>query len=335
MVIDPTPSRRWVQLVALGGTIAMGDATREGVEVSFGAHDLLVRQPELADLAEIRGQTLRSVDSSQLDLEAIDEVVAAIALARREGAAGVVITQGTDSLEEVAFALDLLVDTSEIAVIVTGAMRNPTMSGNDGPANLRHGICAALAPEMRGVGVCVVMNDEIHAARFVSKVHATNPATFRSYPGPIGWVLEDRVTVAARPIVQPTIDPIVRTDQHRVGLITTHLGDQGDLVEAMLEAGFDGIVVEAFGSGRVTVQSAIRLLKASEAIPVVVSSRAGTGEMSRATYSGEGTLVHLMRHGILSSGWLPGLKARMLLELLIREGADRQEIARQLSFYSG
>ena len=139
MVIDPTPSRRWVQLVALGGTIAMGDATREGVEVSFGAHDLLVRQPELADLAEIRGQTLRSVDSSQLDLEAIDEVVAAIALARREGAAGVVITQGTDSLEEVAFALDLLVDTSEIAVIVTGAMRNPTMSGNDGPANLRHG----------------------------------------------------------------------------------------------------------------------------------------------------------------------------------------------------
>jgi L-asparaginase len=121
------------------------------------------------------------------------EISDAIRDAFSRGVDGVVVTQGTDNIEETAFAFDLLVD-DERPVVVTAAMRNPSLSGADGPANVRAAVAVAVSPFARGMGCLVVMNDEIHAARFVRKMHASSLSAFTSPQcGPIGVVIEDRV----------------------------------------------------------------------------------------------------------------------------------------------
>lgn len=122
-----------------------------------------------------------------------------------EGSDGIVITQGTDTIEETAFVLDLLVD-AETPIVVTGAMRNPSLPGADGPANLLASVQVASSFAARGLGTLVVFNDEVHAARFVRKTHTQNPATFRSSPvGPIGWISEGTPRIPTRLPKSPRI----------------------------------------------------------------------------------------------------------------------------------
>jgi len=238
----------------------------------------------------------------------------------------VVVTQGTDTIEETAFALDILVD-SKRPVIVTGAMRNPTLPGADGPANMLASVLVASDPAASDIGAMVVMNDEIHAARFVRKTHTSNPATFRSDPvGPIGWVAEDTSRIVLRPTRKPRIGLNEGSTDNPVALMTLSLGDDGRLIEAAVAAGYLGIVVQAVGGGHASPSVADALGRAVGEMPVVLCSRAGSGETLRRTYGFPGSETDLLGRGLIGSGFLDGPKARILLTLLLRSGARPQAI---------
>jgi L-asparaginase len=243
-----------------------------------------------------------------------------------EGAGGAVVTQGTDTIEETSFVLDLLVDR-EAPVVVTGAMRNPTLPGADGPANLLASIQVAASEVARGLGAMVVLNDEIHAARFVRKTHTSNPATFRSDPvGPVGWISEDNVRVVLRPVGRHKITLPEDAQDRPVALHTVTLGDDGRLLPAIEREGYAGLVVEALGGGHVPSITVDALEDLTGKMPVILASRTGSGEVLRATYGFPGSEMDLLQRGLIYAGPLDGLKARLFLALLLRSGATREEI---------
>jgi L-asparaginase len=215
------------------------------------------------------------------------------------------------------------VDRAE-PVVVTGAMRNPTVAGADGPANLLAAVQTAVSEQLRGVGCVVVMGDEIHAARHVHKMHSTSPGAFVSPDtGPIGRVVEGKPRLLMRPTAAPTYP--VPAHGVRVGLVTACLGDDGALLHR-LSAGFDGVVVAGFGVGHVPVAFVAPLAKLASRIPVVLASRTGAGPVLRATYGFPGSERDLQDRGLINSGFLGPFKARILLYVLLAAGATRHEI---------
>src|SRR4051794_11269589 len=216
-----------VAYFALGGTISM--IGRHGTEViaRLGGEELLSGLGELP--VDVRAHTPYAVPSASLTFADVLDVVEQAAKAVADGATGIVLTQGTDTLEETAFLIDS-VWPHEAPFVVTGAMRNPSLPGPDGPANLSAALHVAAAPESRGRGALVVFADEIHAARHVRKTHATSVATFVSGDvGPLGHVLEGRARfLASAPARAPlsgwTRD---RVEQTRVALYTATLDDDG------------------------------------------------------------------------------------------------------------
>ncbi|MGH3239978.1 MAG: asparaginase domain-containing protein, partial [Spirillospora sp.] len=189
-----------IHVLALGGTIAMTGRRRgSGVRPALDARALVAGVPELASVAGIGFDVMRPVPGAELRLGDIATVAARARELLTGGVDGVVVVQGTDTLEETAFALDLLCG-SERPVVVTGAMRNPDTPGADGPANLLAAVRVAISPAARELGALVVFNDEVHAARWARKTHSTSTATFASPNlGPIGHVVEDQVRILARP----------------------------------------------------------------------------------------------------------------------------------------
>jgi L-asparaginase len=163
------PVRPWLAVFGLGGTIAMTQAPDGGVSPALSAADLLAAVPGLSGIeAGLRTADFRRKPGASLSFTDLFELADAINDALRDGSTGVVVTQGTDTIEEVAYVLDLLLDT-DAPVVVTGAMRNPTMAGPDGPANILAAIRVAISPGARGMGCLVVLGDQIHAARWVQK----------------------------------------------------------------------------------------------------------------------------------------------------------------------
>jgi L-asparaginase len=314
-----------VAVFGLGGTIAMAHAPDGGVSPLLSAADLLAAVPGLNDVrAELRVQDFRNKPGASLDFADLYELAAAIDKALNDGCAGAVVTQGTDTIEEVAYVLDLLLPT-DAPVVVTGAMRNPTMAGADGPANILAAIRVAASPRARGLGCLVVLNDQIHAARWVQKAHTGSPAAFISPDhGPLGHVSEGRIHIPVRIRRSPALSPVPRRSA-QVGLATITLGDDGTLIEALAEH-VDGLVVAAFGAGHVPAAIAPVLGKLAEHIPVVLASRTGAGPVHRVTYSFPGSERDLLARGLISAGYLHPLKARIMLHLLIASGIDTDGI---------
>lgn len=323
-------ARPKVTLISCGGTIASAVQPGVGAMPSLDVGELARSVPGVAETADLTSKPMRLIASPHMTLRDLLDLASASRGALAAGAAGVVITQGTDTIEEIAFGLDLLCD-AEAPIVVTGAMRNASMAGADGPANVLAAVRVAASPLARGLGTLVVFNDEIHAARFVRKSHAQNPATFVSHQsGRIGWLAEADVRILMKPArrYHVRIDDGVRVPA--VALLKMALGDDGRLIEYLPAAGFSGCVIEGFGGGHVTreIASPGRLERLIDAIPVVLASRAGSGELLRATYEFEGSEMDLIRRGVIYAGALDGPKARVLLALLVMAGADREEIAR-------
>jgi L-asparaginase len=316
-----------VAVYSLGGTISATQTGGSGVEPSLTGEALVEDVPEIAEVAEVTAESFRQVPGSELDLNDLIELSAEIKGCIDEGYKGVVVTQGTDTIEETAFVLDLLVDT-DAPVVVTGAMRNPTLPGAEGPANLLASVQVAISEAARGVDTVVVLNDEIHAARFVQKTHTSNPATFRSpLTGPIGWIAEGNVRVATRPVRGYHITLPEETEDCPVALYTVALGDDGRLLSTIGQSGYEGLVIEAFGAGHVPSVMAEPLGDLAEGMPVVLASRTGGGEVLRNTYGFTGSETDLLERGLINAGMLDGPKARLFLSLLLRSGAGKQEIA--------
>jgi L-asparaginase len=315
-----------VSVLSLGGTIAMSDLGGRGVEPALTAEELVAAVPELDGVARITAAAFRTLPSTHLELDDLVELSGEVASHIERGASGVVITQGTDAIEETAFALDLLSDRMA-PVVITGAMRNPTQPGADGPANLLAAVRVAASGSARGLGTVVVMNDEIHPARYVRKTHASSPSTFRSAPaGPVGWISEGRVRIASMPVRGHPVG--LRGDEvHRpVALLTASLGDKGELVSVVRRAGFHGLVVEGLGGGHLPPGMVDPVAELAEEMPVVLASRTGTGEVLTGTYGFVGSETDLLGRGLIPAGDLDGPKARILLTLLLRTGAGKEEI---------
>ncbi len=325
-----------VVVLSLGGTISSTDAGGSGVEPTLTGEALVADVPEISEVAEVSADAFRQAASGELTLDDLIELAAEITRRVDAGAAGAVVTQGTDTIEETAFTLDLLVDR-DAPVVVTGAMRNPTLPGADGPANLLAAVRVAASEAARGLGALVVLNDEVHAARYARKTHTQSPATFRSsLTGPLGWISEGKVRIANRLTSRHLVTLPEDTSDKPVALLTAALGDDGRLLGRVRELGYAGLVVEAFGGGHVPSVMVEELAALTGEMPVVLASRTGSGEVLRSTYGFPGSETDLLERGLIPAGMLDGPKARLLLSLLLRSGAGQEEVREQFdSWLSG
>jgi L-asparaginase len=317
-----------IALLSLGGTIASRvDAQGRGAALTFDATDLLAALPMLSEIADVSPRPFRMEMSSNLALGDITALAGQIIMLAESGVDGVVVTQGTDTIEETAYLLDLLI-TLDIPVVVTGAMRNPGKPGEDGPANLVGAIRVAAHPEARGCGVLVMLDDTIHLARFVRKTHTSATGAFASPSlGPIGYLVEDRVRIPLRPR-RRSLHFAVPVDQElpEVGLLTLSLGNEERLVRSVVSAGYRGLVIEAFGAGHVAARTVAGLAELTPQMPVVFASRTGAGELYQYLGHYPGSEGDLLARGLIGAVGLDGLKARLLLILLLATGASRDEM---------
>lgn len=322
-----------VHVFGLGGTIAMAAHAGSGVVPRLDPQTLLDALPQLADVAALDASDFRQAPGAHLSFADLEALATAIDAKAAEGVNGIVVTQGTDTIEETAFVLDRLVDTP-VPVVMTGAMRNPALPGADGPANVAAAIRVASSPSARGMGCLVVMNDEVHAARFVRKLHTSQVNAFASPRcGPIGWLTEDRVTLMAQP---PRLPPILRLASPvvaKIALVTLTLDDDGDLIRLAVRNGCTGIVVAALGGGHCSPAAADAIEDAAGQVDVVLSTRVPAGDVLTGTYGFVGSEIDLLRRGALRSGSLGALKARALLTLLHRHGHAGQAIGAAFARY--
>jgi len=326
--------RARVSLLSLGGTIAMTGEKGERVVPTLASESLLAALPLIGEIVDIETASVRQVPGAHLVQDDVLELATMIESRFEAGTDGVIVTQGTDTLEESAFALDSIL-LGDGPVVMTGALRNPSMVGSDGPANLLAAIRTAASPGARGLGVLVVMNDEIHSARFVRKVHTSSPAAFASpLTGPIGWMTEGTARIVARPVRPPSIRIPDGHPERPVALVRLWLGDEGHLIRAVQDLGYEGLVVEGFGGGHVPAPMAETLGSLASVMPVVLASRTGTGEILQRTYGFTGSEIDLLERGLIPAGYLDGLKARILLSLLLRAGMTRDDIPTAFRLHS-
>lgn len=304
-----------LQILGLGGTIAMAPKREgAGVRPSLTADDLIAAAPELSDIARVKAETLSLKGSANL---AFKEIVSLCEQAEQCASDGIIVTQGTDTMEETAFLANLLYQGTT-PLVFTGAMRSPTQPGADGRANLLSAALTALSPE--APSVCVVMNDEIHHPYYVMKSHTSNVAAFESpIRGPIGQVAENTVNfhpVRAAPLFQ-------KPQQFAsVALLSAVLDDDGNLFDTILGAGYAGLVVEGFGAGHVSEAIAEKLAVIANEIPVILSSRVRAGSVFERTYGYRGAEIDLLNKGLVPAGRLSGRKARILLSLILGLGLE-------------
>lgn len=237
-----------------------------------------------------------------------------------EGVAGVVITHGTDTLEETAFFLDVTIGNL-LPIVVTGAMRSSNELGSDGLYNFESAIRVAAADASQGKGVLVVMNDEIHTAHFVTKTHTTNVATFRTPTfGPIGMLTKQHVRFVQQP--QKTTHLDVRTINGLVPIVKAYAGMNAQFIEVLSEAGMDGLVIEGLGAGNLPPQTipALKNLMVKN-IPVVLVSRCFNG-VAEPIYDYEGGGKQLEKMGIIFCTGINSQKARLKLLIALNSSLD-------------
>ncbi|HEX4897051.1 MAG TPA: asparaginase [Candidatus Limnocylindrales bacterium] len=317
-------------VIFTGGTISMRvDPLAGGNVPALSGADILVRTPGLDAIAEVEPIDLGRTPASHFTFDGLFEIAAAIRSAQADPAIdGVVLVQGTDVIEETAFFWDLVL-TDETPVVVTGAMRSASEPDDDGPANLRDAVGCAVDPRLRGQGVVVVLAGSIDAADDVTKTHATALDTFRSLnDGPLGSVGPGGVRISRGR--GPRRHVAATSAATRVRLITAHVAMDGSLLDAAVEAGTDGLVIEATGAGNTTgslLDAAIRAM--GQGIPVVLTTRCPAGAAG-AGYAFRGGGATWVRAGAMLAGTLTGPKARIALALGLGAGLEREVLAELL-----
>ncbi|MDN5926336.1 MAG: asparaginase [Hyphomicrobiales bacterium] len=323
-----------VLLISLGGTITMTRGKGPGIVPTLTAADLVQTLPQIENLAHIETLSPFSSPGASLSIDNLIEVAALIEKHFASGTDGVVVIQGTDTIEETAFALDLLVK-SDRPVIVTGAMRGPEAPGADGPANVLAATIVAGSRPAVGLGALVVLNDEVHAARFVQKSHTAIPSAFTSpLAGAVGLVAEGKVHFHVRPMTRPEPIGLCEGPDMPVAIVKMSLGESGRLLAEIPRLGYRGVVVEGMGAGHVPASVSPIVGDIAKEMPVVLATRVATGPAFTSTYAFPGSEIDLLGRGAISAGFLSSLKARLLLTLLLRKYGDPALIGDMFRNYS-
>ena len=326
-----------IRLVATGGTISNKTGGR------LTAEELVQSMPGIERYAKPEFEQFSNLASSELTLDQW------LALAKRlneifrtePSIAGLVVTSGTDTLEELAYFLDLTV-RSDKPVVVVGSMRNPSTLGYEGAANLLEGFRVAASPDARGKGALVVLNDEINAAREVTKTDALRLNTFqtRGY-GVLGVVDTDRVAFYRAPVKRhmatSEFDVAAIDTLPRVDVILVYQGADGDLIKAAADAGAKGIVIAGAGAGATSgTQPAAIDYATKKGVFVVTTTRAGSGRIAGRGGRGRGGAAgpppDEIRRRIAGEDLAP-VKARVLLMLALTRTTDPAEIQRMFTEY--
>jgi L-asparaginase len=319
-----------IGLFATGGTIGMAaSADGPGVVPQHGA-DALAAGISTPDGVRIERHDLFAKPSASITLADVQSIADRIEQGFADGLAGAVVTHGTDTLEETAFALSLMLARTR-PVVITGAMRSAGEVGADGPANLNAAIAVAASPEAHGQGPLVLFGSEIHAAHLVRKVHSSRLHAFSSEPyGPVGQLTEGGVRIELRALFRPSILRLGGTVP-AVPILQVGLDLEPETIDAFAGAEIGGLIVAGVGGGHVASRAADALERLNRRVPVVLTTRVGMGETLRASYGYPGSETDLGRRGILNGGrWRPN-QARILLQILLSDNADRERIAVSLS----
>ena len=330
-----SPARPRVTVLATGGTIAGAEGARpsRGYRAGmFPVEALIAAAPGIGSLARLDAAHVASIGSQDMG-EAVWR-----ALARRAQAAlddpdvsGVVVTHGTDTMEETAYFLNLVVRSAKPVVLV-GAMRPATAMSADGPMNLYNAVATAAHPDAAGRGVLVVANDEIHFAREVAKTNTTQVGTFKStHRGLAGLVSSGRLHFYGMPVRRHTLASEFRVPATgalpRVDIVYAHAGMDGDLVDAAVRAGARGLVIAGVGNGNLGAGALAAAAAAARAgVAVVRSSRTGGGIVERNVEMDDDRL------GFIAADELNPQKARILLMLALTR--TRDPAALQEAFYA-
>lgn len=243
---------------------------------------------------------------------------------------GVVVTHGTDTLEETAFMADIHLE-GMLPVVFTAAMRSSSELGVDGPRNIRSAV-RVVCTETENLGVTVVLNDEIHAAGRVTKTCTSNVSSFDSPGyGPLGFVDDDRVIYHRLPIWRMNLPTGPLVLEKKVGLVRTAAGFGHDLIDFLAGSGYKGIIVEAFGRGNVHPDTADAIERAIDSgVVVILTSRCHEGRVL-GVYSYPGGGVDLIKRGVLSAGDMAGCKIRLFLMACLGRKMKKDQIGKMLS----
>ena len=324
-----------VLVVSLGGTITMTTSESGGIVPTLTADDLIGAVPGLADVARVDTWSPSRTPGASLRLSDLVNVAREVDRRLGQGISGAVIVQGTDTIEETSFLFDLLV-ASQRPVVVTGAMRGPQAPGADGPANLLAAVTVAADDAAAGLGTLVVLNGDVHAARYVRKLHTERPSAFAApSAGPVGAVSEGRLRVLSRPERLATIALPADAAPAPVGIVASSIDDDGRMLRAAAGLGFAGLVLEATGAGHVSAALAELVSGVTAELPVALSTRVPGGRVFHETYGFPGSERDLIAKGAIPTGYLGAAKSRILLSLAIGAGCDRDHVRELIERYDG
>jgi len=311
-----------IGILFTGGTIAMRKDPATGAAVpALSAAEILAEVPDLASVAPVETEDFSRLPGPHVTPEHMWRLAKrAAAWLERSDIDGLAITHGTDTIEETAYLLDLVLTTAKPVVLV-GAMRTVSDASWDGPANLMDAVRVAASPEARGRGVLIVMNEQILPARDARKIHTEAPTSFAAPEfGPIGIVDTGIVVFRRTSLSRPSwrdaaAEPGLRVRQidPRVALLQVYTGMEDGLLTYLLSQGARGVAISAYGRGNVppAIVGAIERAVAKGAI-VTISSRAVAGRV-RPRYGYDGGGLQLLRAGAILAGDLPASKARLLV----------------------
>lgn len=315
-----------VLVIFTGGTIAMKiDPDIHAAIPSLNADDIISTITNIKNYADIEVFNFCNLPSPHITPSLMMELAEVVKKNLiRDDITGIIITHGTDTLEETAYLLDLLIE-SEKPVIIVGAMRNYSELGYDGSSNLSAAICTAISPKAKNKGVLVVMNNEVNAASEVTKTNTLSLDTFKSPEfGPLGIVDNDELIFFKDIILRQHLN--TNKIENKVALIKCIPGLESDILDFYIDTGYKGIVLEALGRGNVPPAMMPGIKRAIENnIPVAMVSRCNTGRVYD-TYGYEGGGRNLREVGVIFGGYLPGQKARIKLMLVLGITKDLKKV---------
>ncbi len=297
-----------------------------GICPTLTAADLIDSVPEIGALAKLSATTLLQLPGASLSFS---DIIETVSWARQEvdsGACGVVVIQGTDTLEETSYLAELLWDRAEPLVFV-GAMRGPMQISADGPANLVAAVRVAICSQSRNLGVMVVLDQTVHHASLVYKGHSTALNAFRSYGTQVlGHVVEDDVVLRPFRRRGTTFHMSATTPIPSVPIWHTYLGDDGSGFTQLMASNPLGVVIAATGVGHVSFGLADAIEDVAHRIPVILCTRIGEGGSMRDTYAFPGSEKDLLNRGAIVAGMLDVHKSRILLATLLAQSATKDRI---------